>query len=90
VRRKSHSADDRPPLFEMPRTVSAFSVVGLLQRIESSPQVELDAEQRSQLRREIAALERAAFATNADANGSLDLQSPASRWLNLALSQTVR
>jgi hypothetical protein len=88
MRRKPH-VDDKPVLFEMPKTVTPFSTVGLLTRIQTSPHVTLSDEQRAQLSREIAGVERAAFASETTNQNPRELETLASRWLNTAVTQTV-
>jgi len=83
VRRKPH-VDAKPVLFEMPKTVTPFSTVGLLTRIQTSPHVTLSDEQRAQLSHEIAGVERAAFASETTNQNPRELETLASRWLNVA------
>jgi hypothetical protein len=90
VRRKSNGMHEQAPLFTMPQSLTPFSTVGLLTRIQTSPQVRLSDEQRSQLKHDIARLERAAFANGASQQPHRDLESLARRWLETATkSQTI-
>lgn len=77
------TASMRPPLFTLPREVTPFSVVSLLHRILSSPDVSFSDELRSSLRREIQSLEQAAFQREAAIVSRSELESLARRWLDV-------
>ena len=64
--------------------VTPFTVAGLLQRIQTDDDVKLTDDQRTELRRSVADLERAAFATEVKPVAAADLQSLATRWIRTA------
>jgi hypothetical protein len=66
----------------LPRTLTAFSVSGLLYDIQRNGQ--LDAGQREELDRAIARLERRYFAEQANGDGEIDLRQIAETWLRRA------
>jgi hypothetical protein len=76
--------------FSLPQEVSPFSIVTLLSRIQSSRDVALSQEQRQSLRRDIAAVERGAFARETESYSSQDLESLGRRWLSIASSTASR
>jgi hypothetical protein len=87
ARRKPH-VDEKPVLFEMPKAVTPFSTVNLLTRIQTSPHVTLSDEQRRELSREIAVVERAGFASQTTDQNPHELEKLASRWLQVATNGT--
>jgi hypothetical protein len=90
VRRKPNGNGNHAPLFTMPQSLTPFSTVNLLTRIQTSPQVQLSEDQRSQLKHDITTLEHDAFANGAATQSSRDLESLASRWLaTAAKSQAI-
>ena len=86
LRRKPADSSNAPPLFMFPREVTPFSVIALLHRIQSNPQVRLNDEQRRSLTTDIHLLEQRTFARESTTSPTDDLNSLASRWLNIALS----
>jgi len=88
VRRKPH-VDEKPVLFEMPKTVTPFSTVNLLTRIQTSPHVTLSDSQRRELEQEIAGVERAGFASQTTDQNPRELEKLASRWLQVATNGTT-
>jgi hypothetical protein len=69
--------------FSLPRELSPFSIVTLLHRIQSSPAADLSDEQRQSLCRDIVAVERRAFAREADSFSPQDLEMIGRRWLSI-------
>lgn len=69
------------PSFSLPNEVSPFSIVALLHRIQSSPTAPLSEEQRQSLNGDIIAVERRAFARDADSFSAQDLEAIGRRWL---------
>ncbi|MCE9606291.1 MAG: hypothetical protein K8U03_15450 [Planctomycetia bacterium] len=84
LRKKPVGVVAGPPAFVMPREATPFAVVTLLHRIQTSPEARLTEPQRSDLRREIKALEKSSFATDAGSRSAPDLKSLADRWIRTA------
>jgi hypothetical protein len=84
VRRHASGATAAPPRFTMPHNVTPFTVIALLQRIQADVDVKLADAERTELRRNVADLERAAFATDVKPVAVDDLQSLATRWIRAA------
>jgi hypothetical protein len=87
LRRKPNDSASAPPLFTLPHEITPFSVIALLQRIESSHSVPLTDDERRTLQREIHSLEQLAFARDCSPSSSRDLDTLARRWLGTALNQ---
>ena len=86
LRRKPLDSSAAPPLFTLPREVTPFSVIALLQRIESSHAVPLSDDQRRTLQSEIHNLEQHTFARDSSPATSHDLDTLARRWLGTAIN----
>lgn len=84
ARRHANGATAAPPRFTMPHNVTPFTVAALLQRIQADGAVKLADAERTELHRNVADLERAAFANDVKPIAVDDLQSLASRWIRTA------
>ena len=82
------------PLFTLPREATPFAVAALLHRIRNSDKITLSADQQSQLRNDIVALERTAFTVEANGpsenTATRDLESIARRWIDLVAATPAR
>lgn len=88
-RSSRRDTSETPPLFTLPSPFTPFSVIALLHRIQSSPEVSLTEEQRNSLRADIRALEQKAFTPHGGVTQTESLEKLARHWLDTALaSQT--
>ena len=82
------------PLFTLPREATPFAVAALLHRIRNSDKITLSADQQSQLRNDIVALERTAFTVESNGHSenkaTRDLESIARRWIDLVAATPAR
>ncbi len=69
--------------FQMPAEVDGFSVVALLRRLRSSPQVKLKDAQRQELQSDLKRVEEGCFGAARDM-GEADLRTIASKWIRCA------
>jgi hypothetical protein len=84
ARRHTNGATVKAPRFTMPQNATPFAVVALLQRIQADDDVKITDEQRTELRRDVAELERAAFATETKPPSADALKTLATRWIRIA------